>query len=143
VEFLDELPGKPFESRRGLYVPREQSRDLIEHAVILRQHPMRWARYPRPLTKLTAHRMAQAIRDGVIQAYRPDLGFEAASRQERCYVRYNPDRTTGSILTFQEGYAKGRREALAEVAAKIWDFRQSLRDLDGWDKARDYRKAAR
>lgn len=137
TEFFDELPGDPYEKRtarlRNNY-PRETSADLHAHARELMANPMKWSLYPRPLKKTTANagRMASAIREKTVAAYDPSLGFQAASREGRCYIRYNPDAVDPHKEAYALGYADGRREAMAEVAVAVWDMRQTVAKIEGW-----------
>lgn len=136
VDWVDELPGEPYEKlspQRKPYASREQSQDLHDHADQLKRNPMRWAVYPRPLKSAgSATRTASAIREGTFAAYSPKLGFQAASRQGVCYVRYNPDAISPHKVSWSEGYEKGRKDAMNEVSTAIWDFREAVSNIVGW-----------
>jgi hypothetical protein len=137
AEWVDELPGKSYEElsqQRNHYRPRDQSKDLYEHAALLIGHPMRWAKYPRPLaTAYSARRMSDAIREGTLAAFDPKLGFQSASRDGVCYVRYNPEAIDPHKVAFREGYESGRRDAMREVAGAVWEFRQWVSSIEGWN----------
>lgn len=136
MEWVDELPGEPYEKlspQRKSYRPREQSQDLHDHAIQLIRNPMRWAKYPRPLkTADSAQRTANAVREGTLAAYSPKLGFQVASRHGACYIRYNPDAMDPHKVAWNEGYEKGRKDAMSEVATALWDFRAVLSKIEGW-----------
>lgn len=140
VEWVDELPGKPYDdTHRGSVPnkPQERSRDLYEHAEALKGHPMRWAKYPRPLKgAYSARRTADAIREGTIGAYSRRAGFQACSREGECYIRYNPESVDPHEMSYWEGYRQGRKDAMADVHAALWDFRQTVTGIEGWEESR-------
>lgn len=136
IEFLDELPGDPYEQRLSRLrnnFPRKSSADLYEHAAALTANPMKWALYPRPLASAaSAQRMASAIRESTLAAYNPRNGFQAASREGRCYIRYNPDALDPNKQSYERGVTDGRKSAMEEVAAVVWDMRQGIAKIEGW-----------
>ena len=93
--------------RRGFYTPRGESKDLHEHAAELVKHPMRWSKYPRTITIRQAQSITNALQEGLIAAYSPDLGFEAARRGGDIYVRHNPDYIMPSRVAFYDGHRAG------------------------------------
>lgn len=130
VELLDELPGKPYEGRRPPYKPRKDSEDLRVHAELLMKHPMKWARYPRQLTSWSGKRCADAIREGTITSFDPAHGFESASRDDICYVRYNPDAIDPYKVAYKEGYDAGRKEAIENFRSMIYNLRVEVADYE-------------
>lgn len=130
MHWVEELPGKPHQPRRGFYKPRESTRDLQEHAVELIRQPLRWAKYPRPLSRRMARSVACNIAEGALQAYNPDLGFETAVRGDELYVRHNPDIVSPIEVARREGYEAGVREALTKVRSGLYDFRVFMRRLE-------------
>lgn len=75
--------------------PHENRGGGVNHRLVapqLRANPEAWARVSTYKTAGSAGSMAQAIRTGVLTAYRPAGSFEAASRkvggQYHVYARY-------------------------------------------------------
>lgn len=139
VEWVDELPGRPYEATHRNprpNKPQDRSKDLWDHAAELMANPMRWARYPRPLTWSSATRLSDAIREGTIAAYRPDAGFQSASREGVCYVRYNPEAKNPYNVAYGQGYADGRKDAMSDVGVALWSFRRMVAGIEGWEDHR-------
>lgn len=144
VEWVDELPGAPYDGtvRGRPNRVQQRSQDLYDHAAVLRANPMRWAKYPRSLsTKMSAGRTASFIREGNVAAYHPAAGFQVCSRGVNCFIRYNPDAEDPHKTAYAEGYVQGRQDAMSEVHGAIWDFRQAVSVIKGWEEGRgDYRR---
>jgi hypothetical protein len=136
IKWVAELPGKPPQIRRPRsYTPREGSADLYEHAAALLENPMAWAEYPRELkSPRYAQKLCNALQEGTIAAYSPDLGFEAVYRSVtgKIYVRHNPEASSPTRVAFTQGVEHGRLKALEEVKKLNSDFHQSLIGLEGW-----------
>lgn len=145
IEWVDDLPGEVFRPPRKPYIPRAKSKDLHDHAAQLREHPMRWAKYPRDVTAAAAARTAQAIRDNTLAAYSPLDGFESCHRGGVCFIRYNPDRADPNKAAYREGYIQGLKDAMGQVHEALWNFRQVVSGIDGWEESRkrDSRALAR
>lgn len=90
VEFVDTLPGRTV-GRRD---------ELIEFAAALKGNPNRWGKYPRVHSNpKSAYSCASAINHDKFNALK-GAHFEATARKESgevsVYVRYNPDKDTGT-----------------------------------------------
>lgn len=134
IKWVAELPGKPVGQRRAKsYTPREGSADLFEHAAQLVRYPMRWAEYPREIkSPRYAQKLCNAVREGTISAYAPDLGFEAYYRSGKIYVRHNPEALSPTRVAFNEGVEFGRLKAFEEVRNLHGVFHHNLVELQGW-----------
>jgi hypothetical protein len=134
MKWVAEIPGRPPDERRGKsYKPREGSKDLFDHAAQLVRYPMRWAEYPREFkSPRYANSFCNALRDGTISAYSPDLGFEARTRSGKIYVRHNPDAASPTRVAFMEGMEHGRLKALEEVKKLNSEYHKALVDIEGW-----------
>jgi hypothetical protein len=88
--------------------PRPQTYDWVEIAERLKANPLQWARI------FTGGRVsiANAVRQGSVNAVHPDLGFEVQTRNNvrenprTCdlYLRFNPDR----VKPLRSAITKGR-----------------------------------
>lgn len=139
IEWVDELPGAPYDAtvRGRPNKIQNRSQDLYDHAAVLAANPMRWAKYPRPLaSKVSAGRTASFIREGNIAAYHPSAGFQVCSRGADCYIRYNPDAEDPYRIAYGEGHTQGRKDAMTEVHSALWDFRQKIAGVQGWEETR-------
>jgi hypothetical protein len=90
VEFVDNLPGRTV-GRRD---------ELVEFAAALKDNPGRWGKYPRVHSNhKSAYSCASAINHDKFNALKGPH-FEATARKESgevtVYVRYNPDKDTGT-----------------------------------------------
>lgn len=134
MKWVKELPGRPLSLRRPKsYAPRGGSADLHEHAAQLVRYPMRWAQWPREIkSSRYAQKLVNAVQEGTIAAYTPDLGFEAAYREGTIYVRHNPDMFSPTRVAFNQGVEHGRMKALEDVKKLHTAYHQELTDLKGW-----------
>jgi hypothetical protein len=130
MQWVEELPGRPPRERKQLYAPREETKDLHEHAAVLLKHPMRWAKYPRPLSERMARSVASRISEGGLAAYHPDKGFEAVRRGVDIYVRHNPDCADLLTLSYFKGYRAGVRDAVDKVRAGVWELRAVIAKIE-------------
>lgn len=139
IEWVDELPGRPPEPRRGFYTPRGDSQDLHDHAAALVKHPMRWAKYPRKVSVRQAYSITNALQEGVIAAYSPQLGFEAVRRGADIYVRHNPECVSPSQLAFFDGYRAGVRRTIETIRTEITNLRTLMAKLERENNTMSYR----
>lgn len=119
-QFVDELPGLPFKSVRSPNrTLRPEAQQMLRFADALRERPMTWAVWPRPLTT-TSGTTASRQRDGFYRQLLPYDGFESSSRDGVLYVRYNPDSDTdGRSLAFREGYAAGHKRGVNDLSGIV------------------------
>lgn len=136
MKWVAELPGRPVGQRRAKsYTPRGGSADLFEHAAQLVRYPLRWAEYPRELkSPRYAQKFCNALQEGTVAAYSPDLGFEAVYRSAtgKVYVRHNPEAVSPTRTAFNEGVAYGRLKVLEEVQKVHQVFHSALVEMEGW-----------
>lgn len=82
TEFVDELP--------PLIRVGYSKAKLVEFAADLRADPEhRWAKWPNPLSPISASKIPSNLSRGSYPAL-PPAEFEAASRDGRVYARYRP-----------------------------------------------------
>lgn len=79
IELLADLP--PVKKTRG----RPIDPAVIEFRQKLQEFPGMWAAYPRPISIHTARTLVGLINGGYHNVWR---GFEAASRDGICYIRW-------------------------------------------------------
>jgi hypothetical protein len=135
LEFV-ELPAPPYGHGQGRPYPRRKdSADLWAISDELRQHPLRWVRYPRKLSTMGLKSTYNMIMAGSLAAFDATKGFEAAVRGDTLYVRFNPDRASTERANynagFEDGVKRGRELATAELRSALAEWRHRLVEIAG------------
>lgn len=122
TQFVDELPGSPYQSHRRTSKASPRTHPggevLADFADDLRENPMHWALWPRPITGSTAAQVSNRQREGFYRSITPAKGFECAYRSGTVYVRFNPERVAESDIdrSYKDGHRDGYKQAMEDLS---------------------------